>query len=613
MNLEVTKKLITGIFHSEIKNLKKIQEGQDGEKFYFEDIKGDKYFCKIKDSKTSQELPFQEQEILEKVESKYIIKPIITDVYKNNYFFIRKYIDGPSLEEVIANKGALEEKDVRKLAFDLIESVDALSNVGAVHFDIKPANIVCGSDNNYYLIDFGAAKFIKKIKDERIHPARKYIAPELLSYLFNPEQELALRRLNTMTDMYGIGAVLYSALTGKRISDFYKTSSDILNTTVPPVKSILQDVNPKLAEFIDRSLSKSPSKRIRPSDAKEFLEGKEIPRKIKATYLLRTTESSGSEHTGMLSSISEVGTKTGIYWISEKDPYFKKISISNLFWELPFIENEVEIAKNLSKQQHHDVSALIISGIELENPPDDDIVAKNLSAIDISIQWKNNNAPHLPLMVVINIDEALLTSSSMDKIRDIYASRDVDGIVLRVYTPDRMSFDVRHLHSIKRFIEPWKNKIVFFDGDLSVFPLSLFGVDTLISTTFPRLQILPKRRQKPKFAQKPDGVYSANFLSLIKRDSLLGLRLNKFSKALTDCGCPSCVNTLMKKGSPKWERPDRRKHFIYSIPYEIDSIKTSGTIKFIERIKRAQQETVRYGKPYNIDTPNLRVWFDFLN
>jgi hypothetical protein len=44
----------------------------------------------------------------------------------------------------------------------------------------------------FYLIDFGAAKMLQKMTSERIRPARKYIPPEVLEYLFNPTA-LALR------------------------------------------------------------------------------------------------------------------------------------------------------------------------------------------------------------------------------------------------------------------------------------------------------------------------------------------------------------------------------------------------------------------------------------
>jgi hypothetical protein len=83
--------------------------------------------------------------------------------------------------------------------------------------------------------------------------------------------------------------------------------------------------------------------------------------------------------------------------------------------------------------------------------------------------------------------------------------------------PDRISFDVRHLNSIKEFIRPWKEsgKIVLLDGDLSVLPLSLYGVSGLVSKTYPRLNILTSRRTRPSFATRPDGMYVASFLGIV--------------------------------------------------------------------------------------------------
>ena len=594
----------------------RIREGQDGDKFKIITSKGEVLFGRVKKENKSQELPYQEAIILNKVNSQYIIKPIRVDRIKGYYIIIRPFIEGITLEEHLRS-GALELDEVKKLAKTLISCVESLLLVGAVHFDIKPANIIVGTDGNFYLIDFGAAKFLKKMKTERIHPARRYIAPEVLKYLFEPS-ELALHQLSSLSDMYGVGGVLYYAVTGHNISDFFNSSSEILQKVPFPVRYFKPSFDSTIAEMVDQLLTKEPSRRIRPDDAKALLEGKSLPAKSVPLYFLKTKPGRGSEHKQMLSAIIQGGDLTGIYWFSNNSPSLpKKVASHNVIWETPFRDNQKIFQNDLLRQYKQGVLALCVPGEELENAADARTLHKNLNLIDIAINWKRKIATHIPILAVVSIDEALLTSAEINSIQNAYASKTIDGIILRICTPANMSFDVRHLKSVKKFIYPWakEKRAILFDGDMSAFPLSLFGVSGLISTTYPKLNILSRRKIRPSFSRKPDGMYIRKFLGIISADSVRSLRGSKFGKAITNCSCPFCSSTLMHptKWSNIWVRPERRKHFIFTVAEEIKSIKNSPPGNLKERILQAQRETARFSQYIDINLPHLQTWLNFLN
>lgn len=617
--ISFVEKIIRQAINDQQIGIQRITQGQDGEKFKITTSKGQVLFGRVKEEGGSQELPYQEAEVLNKINSQHIIRPIKTDRIKGYYVIIRPFVEGITLEERLKN-GALESKEVRKLAEVLINCVEALSLIRAVHFDIKPANIIVGKDGNFYLIDFGAAKFLKKMKMEKIHPARRYIAPEVLDYLFK-QTDLALHQLSTLSDMYGVGAVLYSAITGHGISEFLTSSSKILQEVPPPVEFFKPNFDPIISNMVASLLSKEPARRIRPEDAKLLLSSQKTTSKSIPIYFLKTKAGRGNEHMKMLDSIMKGGSSTGIYWASTGSPPSlpKKSSIHNFIWETPFPKNLKIFKEDLSRQYRRGVLALCVPSIELENPTDPTILRKNSDIIDFAIRWKRKFANHLPLLVVIAIDEALLTSTEVNSVKNIYAAKSIDGIIIRVCVPaNTMFLDGRHLKAIKGFIEPWvdKERVVLFDGDLSMLPLALFGVSGLISSTYPKINILVKRKKALSFPpRKPNGMYIRKFLEIIPYNSVTSLRGTKFGKAIVGCSCPACLSTFMHptRWASRWGRAERREHFIYTIPDEIKSTKTSSPEEFKKRILEAQHEAGRFSSIIPINLPRLKHWIDFLS
>ena len=594
--------------------IRHIPEGRDGEKFEIKCSNGTKLFARVKKEEISQEMPYQEADVLKHIDSKHIIKPIIIDRVGGYYIIIRPFIEGMSLEERLQS-GPLNLNEVRKLAITLIECVEALSVAGAVHFDIKPANIISGNDGNFYLIDFGTAKFLKKMRTERVYPARRCIAPEVLGYLFNPTA-LSFQQLSSLSDMYGVGAVLYSVITGHGISEILKSSKEILQQMPPSINYFKPNFDPKITQLVDSLLSKEPHRRMRPDDAKKLINGEDILIKSIPIFFLKTKSGRGSEHSGMLNPIIEGKDLTGIYWTPDNPPAFpKKVSNHNFIWETSVRSDIKKIEEDLSHQYRCGVLALCVPGSELENPIDANVLQKNLEIVDKAIEWRRKFAKHLSIFVVIAIDEALLISSDINSVKNAYASKNIDGIIIRICFPNKMFFDCRHLKAIKGFINPWteKKRTVLFDGDLSVIPLILFGVSGFISSTYPKVNLLIKRRIIPPFSRKANSMYIGKFLAMVSYDSVMSLR--GIDKTLVGCSCPACSSTIMKlttNWAQGWGRSERRKHFIYTIPNELKLIKNSSPERLKERISQAQRSAKRF--PYiSLDLAHLKIWLDFLS
>lgn len=114
---------------------------------------------------------------------------------------LMEYVDGRTLEEI----GPLGTHGLIKIFMRVCEGLEALHQLGYIHTDIKPNNIMLSQSGEVKIIDFGQAcpkNFVKG----RIQGTPDYIAPEQV------ERGVPLTE---RTDVFNLGATLYWAITGR--------------------------------------------------------------------------------------------------------------------------------------------------------------------------------------------------------------------------------------------------------------------------------------------------------------------------------------------------------------------------------------------------------------
>jgi len=123
-------------------------------------------------------------------------------------YMVMDYEEGKALSQVLDERGTLPEAELRPLLDPLLDGLERAHQLSVWHRDIKPANILVRSDGSPVLIDFGAAR------QDRPDRARSVMAMYSPAYAA-PEQVLAMGEQGPWTDIYGLGATLYRAVTGK--------------------------------------------------------------------------------------------------------------------------------------------------------------------------------------------------------------------------------------------------------------------------------------------------------------------------------------------------------------------------------------------------------------
>jgi serine/threonine protein kinase len=115
-----------------------------------------------------------------------------------------EYIDGPTLDEELAENGAMGAEEAALLGAQLLPAVASLHDRGLAHLDLKSANVIL-RDGHPILLDFGSAAPIGSLQ-----PAGNPAGTEGYAA---PEQE-ACEPVSVAMDLYGLGMVLAEAVTG---------------------------------------------------------------------------------------------------------------------------------------------------------------------------------------------------------------------------------------------------------------------------------------------------------------------------------------------------------------------------------------------------------------
>jgi eukaryotic-like serine/threonine-protein kinase len=181
-------------------------------------------------------------------------------------FLVLECVDGTSLRDLIRQSGRLQTDQARKIVAQVAAGLAALWDLGVVHRDVKPGNILLGRDGTAKLADLGQAARIAA------DPAAPTGDPDGIpedvggtaGYLA-PEQVLTPARVDRRSDMYSLGVTFYEAVTG-RLPFEGRSRMEVLlkhaKEPPPPPRRYAPDLEPALEQFILTLLAKDPDDRF---------------------------------------------------------------------------------------------------------------------------------------------------------------------------------------------------------------------------------------------------------------------------------------------------------------------------------------------------------------
>jgi eukaryotic-like serine/threonine-protein kinase len=187
----------------------------------------------------------------------------------NTYFIVMEFVDGSDLKAVIEHqKKSGRTFPVEEACLICVRLCEGLSyahelidakgqNLGIVHRDMSPPNVLITRHGEVKIVDFGLAK-----ANSQLEQSEPGIIKGKFSYL-SPEAALG-HPVDARTDIFAIGIILWELLAGRRLfigeSDL-ETVRQVQAARVPSIRRINPQVPPELDVIVAKALARDPNQR----------------------------------------------------------------------------------------------------------------------------------------------------------------------------------------------------------------------------------------------------------------------------------------------------------------------------------------------------------------
>ncbi|MBI4614514.1 MAG: protein kinase [Planctomycetes bacterium] len=202
--------------------------------------------------------------------------------------FAMQYVEGKTLKDAIVGEDPAGKPLTRRRALEIVETAArALHHAhgkGVVHRDVKPTNILLGSDGVVRIADFGLARLVEDDDWELTKTGLPLGSP----YYMSPEQSRGEKhRIDHRTDVYSLGVVMYETLTG-RLPFPARSLSELLNKIERerpvPLRQHVPSIPRPVEDICLRALEKNPEERYPSAEAfaddiRHYLDGDTLDRR----------------------------------------------------------------------------------------------------------------------------------------------------------------------------------------------------------------------------------------------------------------------------------------------------------------------------------------------
>src|SRR5262245_47573982 len=209
---------------------------------------------------------YQEAQAVAALDHPNIVHAHDVDQEGDLHFLVMEYVDGASLQEIVTRHGPLEVTRAAHYIRQAALGLQHAHEVGLVHRDIKPGNLLLSRQGLVKILDLGLARLFRDTHGDRqgqLDNAGRMVGTE--DYLA-PEQIVDSDKVDIRADIYSLGATFYFLLTGT--APFDDVQAELLKlirhvTRKPrPVRDLRPQIPEGLAVIVERMMAKNPWERF---------------------------------------------------------------------------------------------------------------------------------------------------------------------------------------------------------------------------------------------------------------------------------------------------------------------------------------------------------------
>jgi serine/threonine-protein kinase len=204
----------------------------------------------------------REINVMERLQHPNIIRGFDAGLKGGFFYAALEYVEGENLSDLLDHEGALPVPKALDIARQVANALMHAWEVGLVHRDVKPHNIILTEGNVAKLADLGISRDITGLLSTITSEGVVVGTPLYIS----PEQVHGGSQVDWRSDVYGLGATLYHMVCGEPPFDRDLNPTVLMEKHVTeepvPASRRNQDVTPAVSLLIEKMMRKKPEERF---------------------------------------------------------------------------------------------------------------------------------------------------------------------------------------------------------------------------------------------------------------------------------------------------------------------------------------------------------------
>ena len=203
---------------------------------------------------------------------------LVDCIHRNNtYYLVMEFVDGQTIEDYVKNvTGPIPSEVAIAMMIEIVKGIEyahntpiGLSgNIGVLHLDFKPGNVLISKQGDIKIIDYGIAQASQEERSKKIMGTPMYMSPEQLDIS---------KKLDVRTDIYQLGVSFHEMVTGYKPYNREMSKSEIFDNIKNKPLNRVMDIYPhsdeRVQNIIDMSTAKDPNDRYQScTELREALE-----------------------------------------------------------------------------------------------------------------------------------------------------------------------------------------------------------------------------------------------------------------------------------------------------------------------------------------------------
>lgn len=191
------------------------------------------------------------------------------DLPNGERFMVMEFLAGESLEDRLDRFTMLSAREAVPLVRQLLLGLGAAHDKGIIHRDLKPENVFilrekAGQQDFVKIIDFGISKFTATT-DLKVTATGAVMGTP---YYMSPEQAKGSKQIDTRSDLYAVGVILYRCVTGQvpfKGENFNEVLFNVVLSQAVHPRELAPALEPGFENIIARAMARDPEHRFQSS------------------------------------------------------------------------------------------------------------------------------------------------------------------------------------------------------------------------------------------------------------------------------------------------------------------------------------------------------------